>query len=105
MKIFKLIILIIYCLLILNTKTVSAQTLSKSIANISSPTVVQIPSKKLFVNLDNATVVSTTNSSVTVTWENKLINVNIFDDTKLRRHFWGTTTLDEINVGDKVNIW
>lgn len=50
--------------------------------------------------------ISTINgSSFTLTKDGKSIAVNTFSDTKFIRHFWGKSSLSELSVGDKVNVW
>jgi len=53
----------------------------------------------------NGTVTVKTDNSITVTKDGKAYTVNVGDKTKLRRHFWGDSSLSEISVNDLVNVW
>jgi hypothetical protein len=44
-------------------------------------------------------------SSFTLTKDGKTFTVNTSSDTKFIRHFWGKSSLAELAVGDKVNVW
>lgn len=51
------------------------------------------------------TVSAVNGSSFTLTKDGKTITVNTSSDTKFIRHFWGKSSLSELSVGDKVNVW
>lgn len=57
------------------------------------------------IKIVNGTVTAKSGTILTVTSDGKSYTVNIDSNTKFRRHFWGKSSLDEISVGDKVNIW
>lgn len=44
-------------------------------------------------------------SSLTVVKDGKTYNINVTANTIFKRHFWGNSSMSEIAVGDKVNIW
>ncbi len=56
-------------------------------------------------HLTNGEVTAKTDSSLTVSSNGKSTTVNVGSNTKIIRHFWGTSTLGEISVGNKINVW
>lgn len=75
----------------------------------STPTPQQGILKKVFGTTGKAAigsgiVESKSTSSLVVTKDGKTYTVNITDNTKFRRRFWGKSGLDEIQVGDTVNV-
>lgn len=56
-------------------------------------------------HLTNVTITAVNSSSFTVTNDGKTVTVNTSSKTRFIRHFWGKSTLAELAVGDKVNVW
>lgn len=65
--------------------------------------------KELFrgktAKLTNAAVTAVSGSTMTASEGGKTYSINTSSGTKFRRHFWGTSSLNEISVGDKINVW
>lgn len=61
--------------------------------------------KLMFARLFNATVTGMNSTSLTVTDNNKTFTILTDATTIFRRHFWGKSSLSEISVNDKVNVW
>lgn len=61
--------------------------------------------KNLVARIVNGVVTAKTGSTLTVLHGSTTVMVNVTSNTKLRRHFWGSSTLDEISINDKVNVW
>lgn len=59
----------------------------------------------VFAHVVNGTVSAINGTTLTITSGGKTITVNTDSKTKFRRHFWGTSTLAEITVNDKVNVY
>lgn len=57
------------------------------------------------VKIIDGTVSAKNTASFTVTKDGKDYIVLTTPDSKFRRHFWGKSTLAEISVGNKVNVW
>ncbi len=57
------------------------------------------------VNLIGATMTGINSNVLTVTKDGKTYTVTTDANTKFRRHFWGKSSLTEIKVNDKLNIW
>ena len=66
---------------------------------------VRQANKGKFTHFINAVVTANSGTSLTVSYNGKSITVNTTSNTQLRRHFWGSSTLSEISVNDKVNVW
>ncbi len=56
------------------------------------------------VLLSSATLTAKSGDTFTVTKDSKSYSVLTNSETQLRRRFWGKATLDEMQVGDSVNI-
>lgn len=52
----------------------------------------------------NGTILTKSGTTLTVTKDGKTYSVQTDAKTQLRRRFWGKSTLDEMQVGDSVNI-
>lgn len=61
--------------------------------------------KLMFGRLFNATVTGISGSTITVTDNGKIYTVLTDSSTIFRRHFWGKSSLSEIKMNDKVNVW
>lgn len=61
--------------------------------------------KGKFVHLTDATVIDKTGNVLTITKDGKTYTVNVDSNTKFRRHYWGVSSLDEVSVGNKINVW
>ncbi len=61
--------------------------------------------KDLVARIVNGTVTANNGTSLTVSNGTTSYTVNTASNTKLRRHFWGSSSLTEIAVNDKVNVW
>ncbi|MDO8608942.1 MAG: DUF5666 domain-containing protein [bacterium] len=61
--------------------------------------------KSLSARLVNADVTNISGNTVTVTLNTKTYTVNTDLNTRFIRHFWGKSSLSEISIGDKLNIW
>ena len=57
------------------------------------------------VKIIDGTVTAKSTTSLTVTKDDKSYTVLTTSDSKFRRHFWGKSTLAEISIGNKVNVW
>jgi hypothetical protein len=53
----------------------------------------------------NGKVTAKTTTSLTISNDNKTINVTIDSNTKFIRHYYGKSSIAEISVGDNVNVW
>lgn len=58
-----------------------------------------------FAIIKQGKVTAKTDSALTVESEGKIYTVNLTDDTKLRRRFFGKSDIDEILVGHMVNVY
>lgn len=58
-----------------------------------------------FARVLSGTVTAINGTSLTINSAGKNIIVNTDSKTKFRRHFWGSSSLAEISVNDKVNIY
>jgi len=61
--------------------------------------------KTIFTHILNGEVKSKDGSNLTVEKDGKIYTVQTDGNTQFRRHFWGKSSLAEIAVGDKVNVW
>lgn len=61
--------------------------------------------RQTVAKLVNGEVTGKTDSSLTVSSEGKSYTVNVGSNTMIQRHFWGKSSLAEISVGNKVNVW
>lgn len=61
--------------------------------------------KLMFGRLLNATVTNISGNSLTVTNNSKTYTILTDATTIFRRHFWGKSSLSEISVNDKINVW
>lgn len=57
------------------------------------------------IKIVNGTVATVSGGTLTVSKDGKTFTVTTDSNTKFRRHFWGVSSLAEISVGDKVNVW
>ena len=55
--------------------------------------------------LKSAKVTARDESALTVEVKGKSYMVTVTSQTKFRRHFWGKSSLDEVSVGDVVNVF
>ncbi len=64
-----------------------------------------IPLFKNVANITGGQVTAVNGSSFTISKDGKTYTVNTDSNTKFRRRFWGGSSLSEITVNDKVNVW
>ncbi|HLL61044.1 MAG TPA: DUF5666 domain-containing protein [Candidatus Nitrosocosmicus sp.] len=62
-------------------------------------------SKGKIAKIVNGVVTGKTGTTLTILKDGKSVVVNTDADTKITRHFWGKSTLDDIKIGHKVNVW
>jgi len=53
----------------------------------------------------NGEIIAIEGQTLTVAKDGHNYTVKINEKTRLRRHFWGKSSLAEFSVGDKVNVW
>lgn len=63
------------------------------------------PLKGKGIRVIDGEVTAISGSSFKVTKNGKTFTVNTDANTRFRRHFWGKSTLAELSVKDKVNVW
>ncbi len=64
-----------------------------------------VPLFRKHARIINGEVSAIDGTSLTVEKDGKSYTVNTDSKTKFRRRFWGKSSLPEISVGDKVNVW
>lgn len=81
------------------------KTIQKKIKNLLIEKKELKPLKNLAANIVNGTVVAISSTTLTVTKNTTTYIINTDDKTKFRRHFWGKSSLAEISVNDRINVW
>ena len=70
-----------------------------------SPSIVKKTAKVSPAHITGAKITKIDDASLTITKDTKTYTVTLLPTTKLRRHFWGKSTIKEMSVGDSVNVW
>lgn len=73
--------------------------------SVTRPGLMQkVANKRTRAAILNATILSKNGTTLTVTKDGKTYTVGTDAKTQLRRRFWGKSTLDEMQMGDSVNV-
>lgn len=78
------------------------KTLREDLQNLKNKIISQVPKVGRIIS---GQVSGKSASSLTITKDGKTITVNILSSTKIIRHYWGKSTVNEISIGDKVNVY